>query len=204
MKNTDRTLQLVNGGCHFFILALKRQHVSSPELVPLFTFLLFWGSLCFPLTRQKIYFLLGSDFSSQGLRWLQGQKVALQNGFLTLFAWPPFWGWPKTGKFPRRIFLGLPPRPFLAPVFLDPRVWQGQELRSSIKLTGLAFPKLGCSGALFAVSLYFGTFCQGMLGLNNFFCQLMDVFRIKPLKVSHFEQGSRKQPSLDITQGGLC
>ena len=33
---------------------------SSLELVPLFAFLLFWGSLCFPLTRQKHVFLLGS------------------------------------------------------------------------------------------------------------------------------------------------
>ena len=28
MKNTDRTLQLVTGGSHFFILVLKKQHVS--------------------------------------------------------------------------------------------------------------------------------------------------------------------------------
>ena len=31
---------------------------------------------------------------------------------------------------------------------------------------------------------YFGAFCQGMLGPNNFFCQLIWVFRIKPPKVS--------------------
>ena len=35
------------------------QLISSPELAPLFAFLLFWGSLCFPLTRQKIYFFAG-------------------------------------------------------------------------------------------------------------------------------------------------
>ena len=46
--------------------------VPSSELAPLFPFLLLWGPLCFPLTRQKrSHFLLGSDFSSLGSRfWL--------------------------------------------------------------------------------------------------------------------------------------
>ena len=30
----------------------------------------------------------------------------------------------------------------------------------------------------------FGAFCQGMLGLNHLLIQLLDVFRIKPLKVT--------------------
>ena len=34
--------------------------------------------------------------------------------------------------------------------------------------------------------LSFGAFGQGMLGLENFFRELMGVFRIKPLKVKNF------------------
>ena len=40
---------------------------SSPELAPLFVVLLFWGSLCFPLTRQNIFFFCWGSNSSQGI-----------------------------------------------------------------------------------------------------------------------------------------
>ena len=35
------------------------RNYASPELAPLFAFLLFWGSLCFPLTRQKSVCVFG-------------------------------------------------------------------------------------------------------------------------------------------------
>ena len=49
------------------------------------------------------------------------------------------------------------------------------------------------SGALLNEFPFFGAFCQGLLGLNHFLPTAW-VFRIKPLKVVNFEQGSRKQP----------
>ena len=42
-----------------------------PRISSLFAFLLFWGSVCFPLTRQNRYFLLGFDLSSQDLRYMR-------------------------------------------------------------------------------------------------------------------------------------
>ena len=52
---------------------------TSPELAPLFPFLLFWGSLCFPLTRQKKKKnMLGSLFSS--LEYLPSAVLTL-SGF---------------------------------------------------------------------------------------------------------------------------
>ena len=40
--------------------ANRHLHFSSPQFVPLFFFVFFWGFLGFPLNRQNMLFLLGS------------------------------------------------------------------------------------------------------------------------------------------------
>ena len=48
--------------------------------------------------------------------------------------------------------------------------------------------------------LFFGAFCQGMLGLNNFLPTNGD-FPHSTTKVIHFYQGSRKKPSIGPKKG---
>ena len=45
---------------------MPNMHLTSPELDPLFPFFLFWGPLCFPLTRQCIFFVAGLPFFQPG------------------------------------------------------------------------------------------------------------------------------------------
>ena len=63
----------------FLARVATTDHKASSELAPLFAFLLFWASLCFPLTRQKnIFFCWGPNSSQEGGEPKGGHSVWLR------------------------------------------------------------------------------------------------------------------------------
>ena len=64
--------------CPMLMAVFVGKHLfSSPELAPHFPFLLFWCSVCFPLTRQKhIYFFAGVQIPAKFCRKRFPQREA--------------------------------------------------------------------------------------------------------------------------------